>query len=82
MERPNVPEALSLVDPESIDGPIDLANASYFLSKLDLCVGPQPTMANWRKRLFIRTSYAAADTPGYFGLPLEQTVVIGARIEV
>ena len=39
MERPNVPRALSLLDPEDTEGPIDLANASYFLSKLDICAG-------------------------------------------
>ena len=36
MERPNVPRALSLLDPDQTEGPIDLDNASYFLSKLEL----------------------------------------------
>jgi K+ transporter len=82
MERPNVPAALRLVDPADTEGIIDVDNASYFLSKLDLCAGKRPTMAPWRKRLFIATSHMTADAAGYFGLPLEQTVIIGARIEV
>jgi KUP system potassium uptake protein len=82
MERPNVPKALRLIDPDTVDGPIDLDSASYFLSKLDICIGPKPTMAAWRKRLFIQTSYVASDAARYFGLPLEQTLIIGARIEV
>lgn len=82
MERPNVPAALRLVDPARIDGPIDVDTVSYFLSKVDLCAGPEPTMAAWRKRLFITTAHITADAAGYFGLPLEQTVIIGARIEV
>lgn len=82
MERPNVPAALRLIDPARIDGPIDLQTVSYFLSKVDLCAGPEPTMAPWRKRLFITTAHITADAAGYFGLPLDQTVVIGARIEV
>lgn len=82
MERPTVPAALRLVDPGEIEGPIDLGSASYFLSKLDLCAGRQPTMAPWRKRLFIATSRITADAAGFFGLPLDQTVIIGARIEV
>lgn len=82
MERPNVPAALRLVDPARIDGAIDLDTVSYFLSKVDLCAGPEPTMAAWRKRLFITTAHITADAAGYFGLPLEQTVIIGARIEV
>jgi KUP system potassium uptake protein len=39
-------------------------------------------MAPWRKRLFVATSYIAADAAEYFGLPGDQTVVMGARIEV
>ena len=77
-----MPAALRLVDPARIDGPIDLDTVSYFLSKVDLCAGPEPTMAAWRKRLFITTAHITADAAGYFGLPLEQTVIIGARIEV
>ena len=82
MERPNVPNVLRLVDPTTTEGPIDVDNASYFLSKLELCAGPDRTMAAWRKRMFIATSYIAADAAMYFGLPLGRTVIIGARIEV
>jgi KUP system potassium uptake protein len=82
MERPNVPAVLRLIDPAETEGPIDLDNASYFLSKLDLCPGPVPTMAAWRKRLFVATSYITADAAAYFGLPLERTVIIGERIEI
>lgn len=82
MERPNVPAALRLVNPADTEGIIDVDNASFFLSKLDLCAGKKPTMAPWRKRLFIATSHMTADAAGYFSLPLEQTVIIGARIEV
>jgi KUP system potassium uptake protein len=82
MERPNVPRALGLLDPEETEGPIDLDNASYFLSKLDLCPGDAPTMAPWRKRLFIATSHITADAAAHFSLPLDRTVIIGSRIEV
>ena len=82
MEFPNVPAVLRLVDPATTEGPIDVDHASYFLSKLDLCAGPERTMAPWRKRLFIATSYITADAALHFGLPLEQTVIIGERIQV
>ncbi|WP_099037817.1 potassium transporter Kup [Mycobacterium neglectum] len=82
MERPNIPRALALLSAEETEGPIDLANASYFLSKLDLCLGDAHTMAPWRKRLFIATSHITADAAGHFGLPLGRTVVVGSRIEV
>ncbi len=82
MERPDVPAALRLVDPIDTEGRIDLDDASYFLSKVDLVAGPQPTMAPWRKRLFIAISHMTGDAAGYFGLPLDRTVIIGARVEV
>lgn len=82
METPNVPAVLRLLDPEQTEGAIDIEAASYFLSKLELVKGSAPTMASWRKRLFIATSYTTADAAQYFGLPLNRTVVMGARIEV
>ncbi len=82
MERPNIPGALRLLDPRQTEGPIAVDDASYFLSKLELRPGSAPTMAAWRKRLFVATSYIAADAAEYFGLPIDRTVVMGARIEV
>jgi KUP system potassium uptake protein len=82
MERPNVPDALRLLDSQQTGGQIALDDASYFLSKLELRAGSAPTMAAWRKRLFVSTAYIAADAAEYFGLPIDRTVVMGARIEV
>jgi KUP system potassium uptake protein len=82
MERPNIPDALRLLDSQQTEGQIALDNASYFLSKLELRAGSAPTMAAWRKRLFVATAYIAADAAEYFGLPIDRTVVMGARIEV
>jgi KUP system potassium uptake protein len=82
MERPNIPAALRLLDPAYTEGHIDVEEASYFLSKLELIPGDEPTMVPWRKRLFIATSYITSDAAGYFSLPLERTVIIGSRIEV
>ena len=77
MERPDIPTALGLLHP-----PIDRSDVSYFLSRVDPVPGPEPTMMWWRKRLFIATAHIAADAAGYFSLPLSQTAIIGARIEV
>ena len=54
----------------------------YFLSKIELTKGDAPTMARWRKRLFIATSYLTADAAEYFGLPRDRSVIMGSRIEV
>jgi KUP system potassium uptake protein len=81
MERPDVPAALRLVDPALAAGPVDVDHATYFLSEVNLRVGPDPTMAPWRKRLFIAISRMTSDAE-YFGLPMDRTVIIGARIEI
>jgi KUP system potassium uptake protein len=81
MEASNVPDALRLLEPDQTEGPIDVDNASYFLSKLELVAGTEPTMAPWRKQLFIATSYLTADAADFFHLPFGQTVIVGSRIE-
>jgi KUP system potassium uptake protein len=82
MESPDVPAALALLEPEQTEGPLDLEHASYFLSKIELRRGPAPTMAGWRKGLFLATSHITADAAEYFGLPRDRTVIIGSHIEV
>jgi KUP system potassium uptake protein len=81
MEQPDVPDALRLVDPALAEGPVDVDHATYFLSDVNLRVGPDPTMAQWRKRLFITISRMTSDAE-YFGLPMDRTVIIGARIAI
>ncbi|GAA2250653.1 MULTISPECIES: potassium transporter Kup [Kitasatospora] len=82
METPDVPGALALLEPAETEGRLQLEHASYFLSKIELRRGTAPTMAPWRKRLFIATSYITADAAEYFGLPRDGTVIMGSHIEV
>jgi KUP system potassium uptake protein len=82
LDRPDVPAALRLLDLDQTEGPIDLDDASYFLSKLELVVCAKPTMSPWRTRLFVATSYITADAAAHFKLPVDRTVIIGARLEV
>jgi KUP system potassium uptake protein len=82
MEMPDVPAALALLDPAESEGPLDLDKASYFLSKIELRRGKAPTMAGWRKQLFLATSLITADAAEYFGLPRDRTVIIGSHIEL
>jgi KUP system potassium uptake protein len=82
METPDVPRALRLLDPRESEGLVDADRASYFLSTIELTKGDAPTMARWRKRLFVATSYLTADAAEYFGLPRDRSVIMGSRIEV
>jgi KUP system potassium uptake protein len=82
MDNPDLPAALRQIDPAITEGALALDQASYFLSKIELQRGDQPTMAGWRKRLFIATSYITADAAEHFGLPRDRTVIMGSHIEV
>ncbi|TCC53481.1 potassium transporter Kup [Kribbella capetownensis] len=82
METPNVPSTVALLDPDETEGRLQLDQASYFLSKIDLRRGKAPTMAPWRKSLFIATSYITADAAEHFGLPGDRTVIIGSYVDV
>ena len=82
MEKTHVLDALRSLDPKKTEGRIEIDEASYFLSKLELIRGRKRTMAQWRKRLFISTSYITADAAERFGLPRDRTVIMGERIDV
>ena len=77
-----MPRALRLLDPLRSEGVVDADRASYFLSKIELRRGDVPTMAEWRKRLFIATSYVTADAAEHFGLPRERTVIMGSHVDL
>ncbi|HEX2808635.1 MAG TPA: KUP/HAK/KT family potassium transporter, partial [Kineosporiaceae bacterium] len=82
MEDPNVPSVLGQAAAAGIEGPLEVDEASYFLSTIELRVGDAPGMSRWRKRLFVATSRITADAAEYFGLPRDRTVIMGSRIQV
>ncbi len=82
IESPKLLDVLRKLDPAITEGRIDLEQASYFLSKIELIRGPRHTMAGWRKRLFIATSFITADAAEHFSLPRDRTVIMGSHIEV
>ncbi|MFD7308410.1 potassium transporter Kup [Promicromonospora sp. NPDC059942] len=81
-ERPDVPAALAQLGPEDTEGRLDLDNATYFLSRIQLRLGKEPGMPAWRKRLFIATSYITADAAEHFNLPRDRTVLLGSHVDV
>jgi KUP system potassium uptake protein len=82
METPDVPAALRTLEPEQTEGALQLDDAAYFLSKIELRAGSEPTMAAWRKRLFIATSHITADAAEQFLLPRDRTLIMGSHIDV
>jgi KUP system potassium uptake protein len=82
METPDVRHALRLVEPTKTEGAISIDDASYFLSKIELVKGDEPSMPAWRTNLFIATSHLSADVAEFFCLPQDRTLIMGSRIEV
>jgi KUP system potassium uptake protein len=82
MQSVDVPSVLRMLDKARTEGQLQRDRASYFLSKIELRRGDTPTIAAWRKRLFIATSYITADAAEHFGLPRDRTVIMGSHIEV
>jgi KUP system potassium uptake protein len=82
METPDIPGALRTLDPAATEGQLQLDQATYFLSKIELRRGTASTMAPWRKRLFIATSYITADAAEQFGLPRDRTIIMGSHIDI
>jgi KUP system potassium uptake protein len=82
MEQPDVPAALRQAPAGTPALPIDVDEASYFLSTIELRAGDAPGMTRWRKRLFLASSHVSADAADYFALPRERTVIMGSLVEV
>jgi KUP system potassium uptake protein len=83
MQDPDIPGVLRQASGmDTLECAIEVDDASYFLSTIELRVGDAPGMTRWRKRLFVATSQISADAAGYFGLPRERTVIMGSMISV
>ena len=61
---------------------IDPAQASYFLSRGALRRTNAPGMSRWAKALFVVLAHNAGDPAEFFGLPRNQTVIMGSDVDV
>ncbi len=82
MDDTDVPAVLRLIDPAEIECPLEVDEATYFLSRIELHRGDAHELAGWRKRLFLATSRITADAAEYFNLPRDRTVILGSQIEL
>ena len=67
---------------KGIEGEVDLDRVSYFISRATISPSDDPSMARWRKKLFVAIAKNAANPVVYFNLPDEDTVVMGAHVEL
>jgi KUP system potassium uptake protein len=78
-EEQDVPRALRVARAEGLVD-VDTDDAYYFLSRISLERGGERTMPVWRKRLFLALAHNAASPTGYFNLPEDRTVSMGATV--
>ena len=62
--------------------PIKRMETTYFLGRERLFSTDRPGMMEWRERLFSAMSNNAGSAVDFFGLPPNQVVEIGARVEI
>jgi len=67
---------------EQLEGDVDLEHVSYFISRASISPSEDRSMSRWRKKLFMAIERNAANPVGYFNLPDERTVVMGAHVEL
>jgi len=80
-EHYDVPAAIRLIAEAGVECPLEVDEASYFLSKIELKAGDGPGMSRWRKELFLATAKISAEPAHYFGLPRHRTITVGSQIE-
>ena len=73
---------LRLIEKADIECPLEVDEASNFLSTIDLHLGTEPGMASWRKRLFLATANILHRPAEFFSLPHERTVIMGSNVDV
>ena len=79
MEDPDLPALL-----ERLEGPVSFnaMTTSYFLGRETLIPTNHPGMAVWREHLFTWMSRNAAGASGFFNLPPNQVIELGAQVRI
>jgi KUP system potassium uptake protein len=75
MEPPNVPKALEAAH-------VDLADASFFLSRRALQASAQAGLPLWQDYIFIPLARSASDITDQFCIPEDRAVEVGSRVTI
>ncbi len=80
MEDPDIPYALEHVGTQYVS--FNPMTTSYFLGRETLIPTKQPGMAIWREHLFAWMMRNSSSAVGYFSLPPNQVIELGAQVEL
>ena len=79
-DNPDVPKALALCKP--LGPELNMLETSFFFSRETLIATQLPGMAQWRKNLFIGMARNASSAMGFFKIPTNRVIELGAQIEL
>jgi KUP system potassium uptake protein len=80
MEEPDLPATLERIEKPPF--PLNPMAISYFLGRETLVATRRPGMALWRERLFAQMLRNSSSAAGFFCLPTNQVIELGAQIEM
>jgi KUP system potassium uptake protein len=80
METPNILKGIAACRKEGLA--FDIMATSFFLSRRSLKASPHSGMPVWQDKLFIALAGSADSATGYFHIPAERVVEIGAQVTI
>ena len=80
METPSVPKILEHCRRKDLN--IEIAQASFFLSRRSLKPTSRSELPVWQERLFISLAATAEDATAYFQIPSDRVVEVGTQVVV
>jgi len=81
-DEPNVPATLAQAVEQGLLTATQIADVTYFLSRIVVVKSAEHTMPAWQKRLFLAIAHNSAHPLDYFGLPTTQSISMGAEVPV
>jgi len=79
MEEPKIDMILALAHEQGLN--FKLEEASYYLGREKLSIGPDPVMGRWRSHIFIFISRNSMDAASFFGIPPDQIIEVGVQMQ-
>lgn len=76
----DVPKALALCKP--LGPELNMLETSFFFSRETLIATHLPGMAQWREKLFIGMARNASSAMGFFKIPTNRVIELGAQVEL
>ena len=80
MEQPKIDTILTLAHEQGLN--FKLEEASYYLGREKLSIGPDPVMRGWRSNLFIFLSRNSMDAASFFDIPPERIIEVGVQLQL